>query len=278
MSGAFEETHEREDVCALPLVRRLAATLGQDPAGWCDGDPLPRGWHVIMFTSDTPQQDLRADGMAGTGVPLPDVDMPRVVMGGRRLSFTGDIAIGSRVRRESSVKSIVPKTGRSSGPLVIVTVLNEISTQDASQPEIVEEQDYVFRGESATESRTPAEVGGEPAPRSADITREITPDETLLFRYSAVTFNPHRIHFDHPYTLERERYPALVVNGGLTALLTTELFREEARREPLSISTRNLAPLYCNEAMRIHATRGSPSWHLWVEGARGAVALEAAIE
>src|ERR1700722_10115599 len=113
MASSGSEVQHRDDVCALPLVRRLAAMLDQDPSRWQDGDPLPRGWHVILFTVDTPQSQLRPDGMAGTGVPLPELDMPRVVMGGRRLWFRGEIPIGARVRRTSRVQQIQPKEGRS---------------------------------------------------------------------------------------------------------------------------------------------------------------------
>src|SRR3954447_20941331 len=124
MAASTAEFEERDDVCALPLVRRLAARAHRDPGRWRDGEPLPRGWHVVMFTVDTPQSGLRADGMAGTGLPLPDVDLPRVVMGGRRLAFDGDVPIGARVRRLSTVASVQPKEGRS-GRLVIVTMRNE---------------------------------------------------------------------------------------------------------------------------------------------------------
>lgn len=280
MAPSESEVHEREDVCALPLVRRLAAMLDRDPDAVREGDPLPHGWHVIMFTVDTPQSQLRADGMAGTGVPLPDVDLPRVVMGGRRLQFAGDIPIGSRVLRRSRVGAVVPKDGRS-GRLVIVTMRNELFVDGAAAPAISEEQDYVFREEAREE--VPAAAPATTAARATaerpqpDVTRELVPDETLLFRYCAITYNPHRIHFDHPYTVEHERYPALVVNGGLSLLYATELFRSEAGREPTSITTRNTAPLFCNETMHVCALRGEPAWQVWVENPRGEVALEGRI-
>src|ERR1700676_4711805 len=111
MVPSGSEVQEREDVCALPLVRRLAAMLDKDPTGTREGAPLPHGWHVVMFTVDTPQSQLRPDGMAGTGVALPDVDLPRVVMGGRRLEFDGDVPIGSRALRPRREGGFGGRTG-----------------------------------------------------------------------------------------------------------------------------------------------------------------------
>src|SRR5690349_19496602 len=177
MAASRSEVQERGDVCALPLVRRMAAMLDQDPGRWRDGDPLPRGWHVIMFTVDTPQSGLRADGMAGTGLPLPDVDLPRVVMGGRRLELEGDVPIGARGRRLSTVASVQPKEGRS-GRLVIVTMRNELTVEGAPSPAIVEEQDYVFREEAREGAPAPPAAAAAERPRP-DAVRELTPDETL---------------------------------------------------------------------------------------------------
>jgi len=133
MAERAVEVATRDDVCALPLVRRLAATLDQDPGRWREGDVLPRAWYVIMFTVDTPQSQLRRDGMAGLGLALPEVDLPRVVLGGRRAVFRGDIHVGAHLRRVSRIGSVTPKAGRS-GPLVVVTVHSEISKLAGGEP------------------------------------------------------------------------------------------------------------------------------------------------
>ena len=91
-----------DDVCALPLVRRMAALLNRDPLSLAEGDPLPRGWHVAFFNPPTPQADLRHDGAAHLGVTLPDLGMPRLMMGGRKIDFLGDIPIGAHLRRTSA--------------------------------------------------------------------------------------------------------------------------------------------------------------------------------
>ena len=107
--------------------------------------------------------------------------------------------------------------------------------------------------------------------------RTFVADEQMLFRYCALTFNTHRIHYDHPYATAVEGYPALVVNGNLTALMLTELFRERAGREPVAVVTRNVRPLFCGRRNTLHAQPGAESWRVWAEDEAGQPALEADI-
>lgn len=263
-----------EDVCALPLARRVAALLDRDPAEIREGQPLPRGWHVALFTVPTPQSQLRPDGVGGLGVTLPDLGLPRLMMGGRRLRFAGDVRIGEALRRESRIVSVLPKEGRS-GRFVIVTLRQEIGAASGGGPVLVEEQDYVMReaaaaGEAAS---APAAAAGKQARHA----REVTPDEALLMRYCAITFNTHRIHYDRPYATEREGYPELVVNGGLPVLLLMELFKSCAGREPEAVASRNVGPLFCGRLMRLCAEPGEAEWRLWAEDAAGAPAVEMTI-
>lgn len=271
-----------EDVCALPLVRRLAATLDRDPGRFRSGDPLPRGWHVCLFTVDTRQSLLRPDGAAGLGVTLPDVGLPRLMNGGRRIRFGGDIPIGAAVRRESRCAAVVPKQGRS-GRMAVVTVRHGVYVDGGCEPVIEEEQDYVMReavdGEppAAPATADPPRVPG-PGRPNPTITRTIVPDETLLFRYSAVMFNPHRIHYDFPYATAREGYPALVVNGTIPSLLLIEEFKAGAAREPSQVAIRNVLPLFCGRPMRVCAHPEARRWRLWVEDEQGRVAMDATVE
>lgn len=281
---------EAEDRCVLPLVRRLAALLDADPQRWREGDPLPRGWHVMLFNPDTPQADLRADGTAGLGVTLPDLGLPRLMMGGRRIRYEGDIAIGVRVHRASRLANVTPKSGRS-GRFAIATIRHEVTVQGDARPVLVEEQDYIMREAApsggATEPAAPDRGAAEPAatatgaPEAAaapdTLKYTVTPDETMLFRYSSITSNPHRIHYDHPYATAREGYPALVVNGGLPTLWLSELFKREAGREPTAVTARNVAPLFCRRPVALHAQAGAP-WRLWASDDTGRVAIEAQIE
>ena len=127
MTAALDDVgvmHTR-DVCALPLARRLAAMLDRDPADIREGDPLPRGWHVMLFNAPTGQSRLRPDGAAGLGVTLPDIGLPRLMLGGRRNSFAGDIPIGARVRRETRQGDAEMKNGRT-GRFAVVRVEHRI--------------------------------------------------------------------------------------------------------------------------------------------------------
>ncbi|HTQ01643.1 MAG TPA: hypothetical protein VMN56_20165 [Casimicrobiaceae bacterium] len=273
-----DDVERMDDVCALPLVHRVAATLDLDPARYRNGDPLPRGWHVCLFTVPTRQSLLRPDGAAGLGVTLPDVGLPRLMIGGRRIRFTGDIPIGAAVRRESRRKAVVAKEGRS-GRFVIVTIRHDVYVQGETVAVIEEEQDYVMREAADPAPPAPPKTDREAPPRREPVaSRTVIPDETLLFRYSAITFNPHRIHYDYPYATAKEGYPALVVNGGIASVMLLELFRAAAAREPRSVTARNVAPLFCGRPLHLRGARDGTSWTLWAEDDDNKVALEALVE
>ena len=271
-----------EDVCALPLVRRLAAMLDRDPRTLRIGDPLPRGWHVTLFNAPTRQSDLRADGAASLGVSLPDVGLPRLMLGGRQIQFNGDIPIGALVRRESRPGVAQVKEGRS-GRFALVDVDHSIFVEHSGTPAVVERLNYVLR-----EAAKPA-AASEPVRNStttapsavvgaADAERTLVPDEALLFRYSSITDNPHRIHYDQPYATTREGYPALVVNGSIPAMFLLEMFRTLARREPSTFMSRNIAPMYCGQPLRLCIKTANAGAKLWAENAMGVTAFEATVE
>ena len=267
-----------DDVCALPLVRRMAAMLDVDPGKYRDGDALPRGWHVSLFTVPTRQSELRPDGAGSLGVTLPDVGLPRLMIGGRRIRFKGDIPIGSPVRRESRRKAVVEKEGRS-GRFVIVTIQHDVYVQGSQSAAIEEEQDYLMR--EAVDVAAPAPPKGErketPA-RTPSVRRSFVPDEPMLFRYSAITFNPHRIHYDYPYATATEGYPALVVNGGIASVMLLELFKSAAKREPSTVTARNVAPLFCGRTVHLNGVEENGVWRMWAEDDQNNAALEASIE
>ena len=265
-----------DDVCALPIVRRLGATLNVDPGRWREGDSLPRGWHLAFFTVDTRQSELRSDGVAGFGIELPDLGLPRIVFGGRRIRFYGDIPIGSHLHRESRLLSVTPKDGRS-GRFAVVTIQHEIFIRGASEPAVVEWQDQVMREAANTlensKETEPAPARGMPDPVHRSI---VVPDEMLLFRVSAIMFNPHRIHYDLPYA-RREGYPALVVNGSVSSLLLLEFFRTMAGREPESINLRNISLAFCGRPLRLNAIPHDKQWRVWADDENGNVVAEGTI-
>ncbi len=268
-----------EDVCALPLVRRLAALLDRDPASMREGDPLPRGWHVTLFNEPTPQSQLRPDGAASLGVTLPDIGLPRLMMGGRQTRFTGDIPIGAHVRRETQQGGVQIKQGRS-GRFALVKVELRIFVGDASPAAVVETQDYVLReASSASSAAAPVAAQAQPVtPAMPTATRSILPDEALLFRYSAITDNPHRIHYDLAYATGTEGYPALLVNGSIPTMFLLELFRSAARREPVSLTSRNVAPMFCGRPLQLNALNEGSSWRLWAQDEQGITTFDARAE
>ncbi len=266
---------QADDVCALPLVRRLSATLDIDASRWREGDALPRGWHLALFSVNTRQSELRADGMAGLGVTLPELNLPRIVFGGRNIRFLKDIPIGSKLLRVSRLLSVSPKEGRS-GNFAVASIQHEIFIAGDIEPAVLELHDYVMRA-----AATP-QVPGMPAPSlpkpvsmpGPTHRKIIVPDEMLLFRVSAVMFNPHRIHYDLPYASKEEAYPSLVVNGSVTSLLLLEFFRSEAAVEPTSIVLRNAGLAYCGRPLRLNAVKGEKEWRVWADDENGNVIVE----
>ena len=270
---------EADDVCALPLVRRLSATLDIEPNQWREGDVLPRGWHLALFSVDTRQSQLRADGFAGLGVTLPDLGLPRIVFGGRKIRFQGDIPIGAALRRRSRLLSVVPKEGRS-GRFAVCSIQHEIFLAGAHQPVVVELHDYVLR-----ETAAPAQGGAAkaatastPAMPEPQFRRVVIPDEMLLFRISAIMFNPHRIHYDQPYATGAEAYPALVVNGSVSSLLLLEFFRAESGCEPENIALRNAGLAFCGRPLRLNAIADGRQWRVWADDENGQLALEGTMD
>ena len=285
-----------DDVCALALVRRLAAMVDRDPASLDEGDALPRGWHPTMFNPPTRQSQLRHDGAADLGVKLPDIGLPRLMLGGRQNRFLADIPIGARVRRESRQGGVQMKQGRS-GRFALVKVEHRIFVAGSSEPALIEVQDYVLR-EAAAAATTLAAVpvaapaAADVAPAAADVTsaaavvaaevpeatRVLLPDQQLLFRFSAITDNPHRIHYDQPYATAVEGYPALVVNGSIPGMFLLELFRASVGREPAALASRNLAPMFCGQPLHLNLRQDGAAWRLWAQDAQGNTCYDARVE
>lgn len=259
-----------DDIATPGLLRRMAALLDRDWRPYGQSTVIPRGWHVGLFPTALPQSELRPDGYAGPGIALPDLGLPRVMLGGRRATYAGDIPLGAMVRRHTTIERVAEKTGRS-GRIAVVTVCSTLAVDGKTV--VTEHEDYVLREAAATTADDAA-----PASRQAplaEIARTLTPDETLLFRFCAVTANAHRIHYDAPYATGGEGYPALVVNGPLTALLTLELAREAAGREPAAFGYRLLHPLYCGRPMHLKAREERGAWRAWAENEAGRISLDA---
>jgi len=187
------------------------------------------------------------------------------------VSFHAPLLVGEDVSRVSTIQSITPKQGRS-GEMCFVTVRHEISGERGLA--IIEEQDIVYRGETQASPKTdtPREE------RTAQWSRSWTPDEVSLFRFSAITYNGHRIHYDLPYTRETEGYPGLIVNGGLTTLMLWELATSSTKKALKLSSSRNLKPLFVGRKVTLCGSVENHKTLLWALDDSGAKALEAEVE
>lgn len=219
---------------------KLAATLGHSGTGFSAGMELPPLWHWLFFQRPVPQSRLDADGHPQRGDFLPPVRLPRRMWAGSRLEFIAPLHAAKPARQQSEITAISQKQGKS-GPLVFVTVSHSISQQDRIC--LREQQDLVYR-DSATASRQPGTVGTAPQP-PADYQRTVVADPALLFRYSALTFNAHRIHYDRDYARDVEHYPGLVVHGPLLATMLLDLWQEHVPGQTLAqFHFRALAPVF----------------------------------
>jgi 3-methylfumaryl-CoA hydratase len=216
LRGWIGRTEDDSDIAAPGPAALLAATLNRDRAP-AAGDQLPMMWHWLYFLSPTATQDLGEDGMPRRGGFIPPVALPRRMWAGSRIEFGDAIRLGDRLHRRTTIADINGKEGRS-GALVFVRVLTEIGTERGLA--LVEQRDIVFR-DHPPPGISPSVPPQAPLP-DATWREETTGGAVLLFRYSALTFNSHRIHYDQPYSTEVEGYPALVVQGPLLATLLAD--------------------------------------------------------
>ena len=269
LQGWIGRREEAVDVAAAGPLRGLSATLDRDDAEPRPGDAVPPGGHWLYFLPRTRASELAQDGHAERGGFLPPVPLPRRMWAGGRLEFLKPLRVGDRIRRISEVGDVTVKEGHS-GPLVFVRVRHEISGPDG--PALIEDHDIVYRGEAGAPSRP------RPAPGEAVWKRTVRPDPVMLFRYSALIFNAHRIHYDHRYVTDVEGYPGLVVHGPLIATLLLDLCRRERPQATVKVfDYRALGPLFDDAAF---AVAGEPapdgaSAKVWAEDREGAVAMTA---
>ncbi|MBX9644644.1 MAG: MaoC family dehydratase N-terminal domain-containing protein [Novosphingobium sp.] len=240
---------------------RWLATL--DRAAPADGT-MPQGFHWCLCLPDAPSSSLgadghpqRDDGPASLLPPLPH--LPRRMWASSKLEFLGPLRLGAAIERRSTVQSIEAKQG-SSGELVFVTLRHE-TTADG-QPVIHERQSLVYRAAAASDAPlNPPPGAGQFNPAEWHAHRTIVPNEALLFRYSALTFNSHRIHYDLPYARDVERYRGLVVHGPLTATLLLDLARRELGDNALkSFAFRGLSPAIGGEALHLAMRLSDDGW------------------
>lgn len=260
-----------DDIC-LTQALAAAATLEPPSAPLTTGAPLPPLWHWFYFLPRAPQSQLGSDGHPQRGGFIPPIPYPRRMFAGARIRFHQPLRIGQPARREGVIRNITQKTGRT-GPLAFVTVGYQILQGDTLC--IEEEQDIVYREPGAP---VPAPMPVELPPVTDAITRTVIPDPRLLFRFSALTFNAHRIHYDRPYAQQEEGYPGLVVHGPLVAVLLMELTRHNTTRPISGFRFRSQAPLFDLAPFRLVARFGTDQVELEAQGPDGTSALTATAE
>ena len=232
-----------DDVVSASKVAALAATLDRDDASPLAGDPLPPPWHWMLCVPAARQSALGPDGHPARGGFLPPVPLPRRMWAGGRLTFPQPLRVGEAVQRRSRVTSVERKSGRS-GEMVFVIVRHQFHGPRGLA--ITEEHDIVYRDlPGATGAAVPPALTYPSAPAIHAWERRIIPDDVLLFRYSALTFNGHRIHYDRRYVTEVEGYPGLVVHGPLIATLLVDLLRRNMPDDSIAaIEFRALKPVF----------------------------------
>lgn len=267
---------ERDDDAMDPQQARGAAAMFDMPTdAQRTGAPLQPLWHWFYFRNVTPQHSLAADGHATRGDFLPPVALPRRMIAGGRVTFHHQLMLGVPAVREREVVDVQAKDGRS-GSLVFVRVKSRIWQDERCC--VDEEQDIVYRERSAPEPLpVPSPVPARPA---GALARHVTPDTRLLFRFSALTFNSHRIHYDRDYTREEEGYPGLLVHGPLLAMWLLAHGCAHAGVSPLEareFSYRSERPAYDGGALQLTAEGSGKTRRAQVLRADGLVAQSAVI-
>jgi 3-methylfumaryl-CoA hydratase len=264
------ESHS-DQVTPVPIAA-LSATLDRNDPFPRAGDPLPPFWHQLYFLPICRQSEIGPDGHSKRGGFLPPVPLPRRMFAGARLQFHHPLHVGDTISRVSHIVDVKYKSGRT-GPLVFVLLRHEIS--DGAGLAITEEQDIVYR-----DNPRQGASGASPqkAPDNATWTQEVRPDEVILFRYSALTFVGHRIHYDRRYVSEVEGYSGLVVHGPLIATLLLELLKRNVPGANLSgFWFRAVRPLFDTAPFRVsgRVEDDRKTVQLWATTPDGWLAMDA---
>lgn len=271
-----------EDDISPATAQAAAATFDESGEQLCDGTELPPLWHWFYFLAKAPQSKLGDDGhpQREDNSFMPPIPYPRRMFAGARLKWHRPFVVGQPARREAVIRDVVQKSGRS-GALAFVTVgyqfFQKLDRMSADTDLCLEEeQDIVYR-----QPGPPL-----PVPQACELlavpdgswSRLIVPDTRVLFRFSALTFNAHRIHYDRPYAMHEEGYPGLVVHGPLTAILLLHLVRNNTSRCIKAFSFRSQAPLFDLSPFRLVASPSDAGVELEAQGPDGKTAMTAKAE
>jgi 3-methylfumaryl-CoA hydratase len=261
--------HEEQvsDVITTDLIRKFYATFDLEEPVPEMGQTAPRLIHFCLAQATAPTVALGTDGHPRKGHFLPPVPLPRRMWAAGRMNFRKDLRVGDEVRRVSRIADVVPKNGRG-GLLCFVTVEHVIGVDGNAV--VNETQDIVYRSMDEGASSKP----GEPA-KPGNEQRRIQPSPQLLFRYSALTFNSHRIHYDRRFVAEVKQYPGLVVHGPLQATLLANFATKIHGAMPSSFNFRSVSPLFDYDPFILHAEEDGSKLKLWTAREGGPVAMMA---
>lgn len=264
------KTQSDSETLSQTTVRQFAATFDRD---WpsAPGDKAPLLIHLCLAQPIAPMSALGRDGHPALGGFLPPVPLPRRMWAGGAFAFHGPIRIGETVTRHSTIKDVTLKQGRT-GPLCFVTVEHNITSDGRAV--LTERQDIVYRDMSPAPKPN---ADPEPAPEGTH-RKVIDPTPTLLFRYSALTFNGHRIHYDKEFCTGTEGYPGLVVHGPMQATMLCQMAADIGGTPPATFRFRSLSPLFDNTDMTLNAREDGKGLTLWTARTGGPVAMEAHAE
>jgi 3-methylfumaryl-CoA hydratase len=267
-------TETISDIVTATPYAALSATLDRSAERPATGTPLPALWHWLYFLPLPLQSEIGQDGHPKRGGFLPPVPLPRRMWAGSQFQFHAPLRVGDAITRTSTIQDVTEKFGRT-GKLVFVKVRHEISRDGTSDPAVTEFHDIVYR-EAPNASDVPPPPKA--APEHAAWERRWVPDDVLLFRYSALTFNGHRIHYDRRYVTETEGYPGLIVHGPLIATLLLDLLRHQRPdAEVVEYRFRAVRPTFDINAFSVcgQPQADGRTVHLWAKDHEGWLTMDA---
>ncbi|HEY0236874.1 MAG TPA: MaoC family dehydratase N-terminal domain-containing protein [Afipia sp.] len=265
-------THETSDVVTAHLAKALRATLFQEPGDPRPGDAAPLTSHWCLAQPVVTMDELGADGHPSRGGFLPPVPLPRRMWAGGSIEFHDSLRVGDEISRWSKITDVSLKSG-STGPLCFVSVEHTIRTSRGIA--IREMQNVAYRDATTSPTKKPASPPELPL---SEHSHKLLADPVLLFRYSALTFNGHRIHYDRDYVTKIEGYPGLIVHGPLQASLLIEFaYRLNDGQMPRAFSYRGMQPLFDGAEFSLNAAKEADGLSLWVANGEGVPTMKASV-
>jgi 3-methylfumaryl-CoA hydratase len=260
-----------ETIAAEPL-HRMRATLDMEPKIIESGEAVPPLWHWACFLTPVRASELGRDGHPALGSFMPPVPLPRRMWAGGQFQFGNAIRVGETARKQSTVRNVKIKEGRT-GKLCFVEVEHCVFVGDDLR--FSEIHNIVYR-----DVKQPGEGDVLPpkAPTDAEWSHEVVPNSTLLFRYSALTFNGHRIHYDIDFCRQEEGYPGLVFHGPLTATMLLQLAIEKNPGRSLdSYEFRAYSPLFDNARFTLNGRMQDDKAIMWASNADDGLAMKSTV-